>query len=141
MGDVSVWRWQAAVGLAAVGQLAAGLVFFVGTPLRDAAPFGLALGGGTGLLSVAALRGRGLARVAVAANVLLAGMAFLGAVPVAIGLATGAAEPRLAWNALGALALAAASAGSAAGLRRVWRRQPRPPAEPAHAPDAGRGIG
>jgi hypothetical protein len=135
MGDARVWRWRAGVGLAAVGQLAAGLVFFVETSLRDAAPFGLALCGGTGLLSVAALRGRGLARTAVAANVLLGGMAFLGAIPVVAGLLTGAAEPRLAWNALGAGALAAASAGSAAGLRRVWRGQRRPPAEPAAAPD------
>ena len=129
--------WSMVVGLSAAGQAAAGVAFYLRTPLRDAAPFGLGLCAGIGVLSAAALWCRGLSRAAVAGNLLLVGLTALGVLPVVVGLATGAAEPALAWNAAVGACVAGASAASAVGLRAVSRTRAAGPAKPGAAPDQG----
>jgi hypothetical protein len=132
-------RWRIAIGLASVFQVAAGLTFFTLSTIQEAAPFGLALCAGVGLLSVASLASAALARAAIGANVVLAVMSGLGAIPVVVALAVGTAPPELAWNAIVAIALAVASATSAVGLRRLSTRTANR-AEPGAAADqAGRG--
>jgi hypothetical protein len=115
-------RWRLVICLASFAQIAAGVTFFTLTTLREAAPFGLALGAGIGLLSLVSLANRSLIRVAIGANILLAVLTLLGAIPIVIALVTGAVPPSLAANAIGGIALAAASAASAIGLRRLWSR-------------------
>src|SRR5262245_13020439 len=108
--------WTILIGLSTAVQFAAGVAFYLQTPLRDAAPFGLVLCVGIGVLSVTALRFRRLSRVAITGNLLLAGLTALGVIPVVIGLATEAAEPSLAWNAVVGAVLSGASAANAVGL-------------------------
>jgi hypothetical protein len=115
-----VWRWRVVIGLASACQIAAGLTFFALTPVREAAPFGLALCAGVGLLSMASQATAALVRVAVGANILLALLTALGVVPLVIALVAGAAPSWLAGYAVGNTALTAASVGSAVGLRRLW---------------------
>jgi hypothetical protein len=113
---------SAVIGLCAAGQVAAGVAFYLRTSIADAAPFGLALCAGIALLSVLAIWQRGLARAAIAGNLLLAVLATLGVVPVVVGLITGAAEAALAWNAAAGATLAVVSAASAASLRWMPRQ-------------------
>jgi hypothetical protein len=149
-GSFGYWRvlgrmggrgWSVIVGLSAAGLAAAGVAFYLGTTLRDAAPFGLALCAGIGLLSVAALRCRGLSRAAVVGSLLLAGMVALGVLPVVVGLSTGTAEPALAWNAVVGAGVAGASAASAIGIRAVSRTRLLGPAEPDSMLSRGMGRG
>src|SRR5262249_21360808 len=114
--------WSAVIGLCSAVQVAAGVAFYLRTSIADAAPFGLALCAGIGLSSVRAIWQRGLARTAVAGNVLLAVLATLGVIPVVVGLINGAAEAALAWNAAGGATLAAASAANAAGLSQMHQQ-------------------
>jgi hypothetical protein len=122
------------------GQVAAGLTFFLLTPSREAAPFGLALCAGVGVLAMASQAARALVRAAIGANILLAVLAGLGAVPVTIFIVAGTAPAELVPNALAGIALTAGSALSAVALWRLSSRTAHD-AEAAATADGGRNAG
>jgi len=114
---VPIWRFI--IVFAAALQIAAGIAFFLLSSVRQAAPFGLALCAGVGILSLSSLQSRSLTRAAIGANVLMVVLTLLGVVPIVIALTSGNGPSWLAQYAIGNLVLTGASAASATGLRRL----------------------
>jgi hypothetical protein len=113
--------WRLVIGFAAVAQIAAGIVFFLLSALREAAPFGFALCAVVSAFSLAGLRRLSLVRAAIGANIVLVVLTLLGVLPIVIALTSGNGPSWLAGYAIGNLRLMLASGANAMGLRRLAR--------------------
>jgi hypothetical protein len=111
--------WGLVVGVAAVAQIGAGIVFFLLSAVREAAPFGLALCAVVAALSLASLRSLSLVRAAIGANITMVVLTLLGVLPIVIALSSGNGPSWLAGYAIANLGLMLASAASVMGLRRL----------------------